>query len=380
MKETTEIYENFFKEKPKYRIVSPGRIDLMGIHTDYNEGFVLAAAIDRATEACASPRSDGKVILYSENIGAASVFLTDNIEKAEKDSRWSNYFRGVYKFLIEEGYEVGGANIAVNGNIPTGSGLSSSASIELAMGTVAKALNNLDVTAEKLALIGRRSENEFVGVQTGIMDQFACALGKKDNALFIDCRTLGYELAPLDMNEVKIVVFNTAKQRGLVGSEYDTRRKQCEEGAAILGVKALRDIDPETFERRKGELPEVVRKRVEHVVYENDRTVRSVEVLRKRDFAEFGKLMNAGHDSARDLYEVSCPELEAMVEISRAQEGVLSARLAGAGFGGCTVSIIEKDAVDKVIPVIKKAYRERTGLKPESYICNASEGAHFTEI
>lgn len=371
-----EIFIDFFKEYPQFTIFSPGRIDLMGIHTDYNEGFVLASAIDRGTQIAISKRNDDKVTVYSKNIGMKSMFPLSDITPTDSNARWSNYVRGVFKYIIEKGFNVSGANIALSGNIPTGGGLSSSASLELGIGTAIKALNGLDISPVELAFIGKRAENEFVGVQTGIMDQFTCALGKKGYGLFIDCRSFDYKLVPIDMNEVKIVVFNTDKRRGLVDSEYDTRRKQCEEGAKILGVKALRDVSVEMFETCKSELEGDIRKRVEHVVYENDRVLKSVKALEEKDFVAFGKLMNEGHDSARDLYEVSCPELDTMVNISRAQEGVLSARLAGAGFGGCTVSIIKNDALKKVIPIICKEYKKQTGLNPEAYICSAEDGAH----
>lgn len=235
-----------------------------------------------------------------------------------------------------------------------------------------------------LALIGQKAENKFVGVNTGIMDQFISRLGKKDNVLFIDCRTLEYEHVPFETSAVKIVVCDTMKRRGLVGSEYDLRRSQCEEAARLFAqwvpnVKALRDVSVEDFETHKDKLPEVVRKRAQHVIYENERVLASREVLGSGNFEKFGKMMDASHDSARDLYEVSCAELEAMVEVSRSAPGALCGRLAGAGFGGCTVSLVNDNFVEQFLESVKEGYEKKTGLKPSLYVCTAEDGASVIE-
>jgi len=357
----------------------PGRVDLMGIHTDYNQGFVLPIAVNLDVAAVASPRQDGVVRLFSTNKEAISEFPIGSIPKDVQDP-WANYPKGVLHFLRAAGAELGGADVAFHGTVPLGGGLSSSAALETATAAIFSAMYPHDLTGPQVARVCQRAENEFVGIGTGIMDQFASLLCARDHALFLDCRTLEYDLVPLDTSVVKVVVMDTRKARGLVDSEYNTRRSQCEEAARqfaqwIPGVTALRDVSPEDYQRYSDRLDPIVAKRARHIIHENDRVVASKQALRDGDYTEFGKLMNASHDSARDYYEVSCPELEAMVSAARLAPGALSGRLAGAGFGGCAVAIVESEAVEDFLAYVSKAYSQATGLEPRLYVCTAADGA-----
>lgn len=383
LKRLKEDFKELFGTDPAVIVKGPGRVDLLGIHTDYNDGFVLPVAVNVDVLAGGRLHDDNKVAVYSANFGTTAEFALDAIEY-DNVNTWSNYVRGVVHFLQESGIELRGANVVLNGNVPIGSGLSSSAAIEMAVGLLFQTLVGFEMSGPDLALIGQKAENEFVGVNTGIMDQFVSRLAIKDHALFLDCRSLEYELVPLDTSEIKILVCDTMKRRGLVGSEYDTRRSQCEEGVRLLGqwipnVKALRDVNSEDFEVQKHKLPDIIRMRAEHVIRENERVLASREVLKRGDFEEFGRLMNASHDSARDLYEVSCPELEAMAEVTRAAPGSLCGRMAGAGFGGCTVSLVKDEFVEQFIETVKAEYEQKTGLAPSLYICTAENGASVVE-
>ncbi|MDO8587179.1 MAG: galactokinase [Armatimonadota bacterium] len=374
-----ERFEQVFSHPAEVVARGPGRVDLLGSHTDYNDGFVLPVAIDLEVMAAGRARNDDTIRLWSNNFGELSRFSLKDIA-FDTEARWSNYARGVVKFLRERGNGIRGADVLIDGRVPIASGLSSSAAIEMAVATLFEALFNLDVPPVELALIGKRAENEFVGINTGIMDQFASRLGKSGHALFLDCRSLEYELVPLPTEKVKIVVADTMKRRGLVDSEYNRRRSQCEEAARelgrhISGVRALRDVTAEQFEQHRDALPEVIRKRAEHVIYENERVLKSRQMLQAGDLAGFGRLMDASHDSARDLYEVSCVELETMVWAARKVPGVLSARMAGAGFGGCAVSLVPSEAVKEFQRLVAAEYEARIGVKPTFYVCETADGA-----
>ena len=373
-----EKFSIVYSGEPDLIARGPGRVDLIGIHTDYNDGFVLPIAVNVDVWAGVRKRPDNGFLVYSANFDSQVEFSLDDIPHDEC-ATWSNYVRGVALYLKEAKVRLGGVDMLIDGNVPIGSGLSSSAAIEMAVAYALQRLFEFEMSGPDLALIGKRAENEFVGINTGIMDQFTSRLGRKDHALFLDCRTLEYEQVPLDTENYKILVCDTAKRRGLVDSEYNLRRTQCEEAARMFsqwkpGVKALRDVAPEDFERWKDRLPEVISKRAEHVIYETARGLKAHDVLKAGDMGTFGNLMNASHDSARDLYEVSCAELEAMVAVSRAIDGVLSARLAGAGFGGCTVSLVPNSVVDEFLTRVPMDYESRTGLKPAVYVCTAEDG------
>lgn len=361
-------------------VKAPGRVNLIGEHTDYNDGFVLPMAIDREIIMVAGPRDDRQVHIYAVDLDARSSFSLDKIERDPK-APWSNYIRGVLLLLQERGLPVKGMDVAFSGDVPLGAGLSSSAALEMATGVMATVMGQFHVDMVDLVKIGQAAENNFVGVNCGIMDQFISGLGRKDHALFLDCRSLEYELVPLPpMEDYKIVIANTMVRRGLVDSAYNERRSQCEQGVDILGhyllgITALRDVSPGDFEKYRGHLPAIVSKRCEHVIYENQRVLDSIKALKSGNVREFGLLMGASHRSLRDLYEVSCRELDIMVEAAAAAPGTLGTRMTGAGFGGCTVSLVQAGAVDDFIMAVEDAYTAKTGLEPEFYVCQAEDGA-----
>jgi len=376
-------FQRLYGTAPSVLVKGPGRVDLMGIHTDYNDGFVLPIAVNVDVMALGRLRNDRKVRVYSANFDKAAEFDLDNVEY-DSAQKWSNYVRGVAKFIQEKGIELRGANIALHGNVPLGSGLSSSAALEMATGVLFQALTGFKMSGPDMALVGQAAENKFVGVSTGIMDQFVSRNGQKDHALFLDCRSLAFEQLPLDTSKVKVVVCNTMKQRGLVDSEYGLRRSQCEEAVRLFqqwipNVKALRDVTCTDLQEYGDRLPSNVYKRADHIISENERGLRCREVLASGGLEEFGELMNASHDSARDSYEVSCPELEAMVEVTRAAPGSLCGRLAGAGFGGCTVSLVMDASVPDFVDTVKREYQKKTGLAPELYVCTSEDGARVVE-
>jgi len=281
--------------------------------------------------------------------------------------------RGVAAVLQEEGYRLSGMDLTITSNVPIGAGLSSSAALELAIAYLFEELGDLELDGVERALLCQRAENEFVGMQCGIMDQYIVSLGQADHALLIDCRSLKYELVPVP-SECSIVIGDTKKSRGLVDSAYNERRRECEVGAQILGVEALRDVAVEVFERRQDELSETVRERCRHVVTENRRTLDAVAALRQGDLDRVGDLMRASHVSLRDDYEVSCDELDVMVEAAWQQEGTIGARMTGAGFGGCTVNLVEREAVSSFVKNVSRLYRKATGIEADIYVCRAAQG------
>jgi galactokinase len=366
-------------------VKAPGRVNLIGEHTDYNDGFVLPVAVDREIIMAASPRDDDEVNLYAVDLDASSRFSLKNIEKDSHES-WSNYIRGVLLLLSERGLPVRGMNAAFSGDVPFAAGMSSSAALELASGMMAKTIGGFDIDMVDLIKVAQAAENNFVGVNCGIMDQFISGLGKKGHALFLDCRSLDYELVPLPpTDKYKIVIANTMVKRGLVDSAYNERRSQCEAGVEILSaylpdITALRDVSLTDFAKYKEHLPQVVAKRCEHVVAENERVLASVEALRAGDIAGFGRLMRASHESLRDLYEVSCKELDIMVEAAWEVTGTCGARMTGAGFGGCTVNLVEADAIHDFVGIVQDVYEKKTGITPEFYVCEAEDGAKRLEL
>ncbi|RKX99340.1 galactokinase, partial [Candidatus Poribacteria bacterium] len=321
MRELIDRFADAFGSKPRIISRAPGRVNLIGEHTDYNDGFVLPIAIDRSVKVAASPRDDSKVVIKSLDFDETVEFDLEAIERDEEHP-WSNYPRGVAHVLIEAGHRLVGMNAVVTGDVPIGAGLSSSAAIELAFAMAFAALSSIDIPRKELALLCQKAENGFVGVSCGIMDQFISAMGRKGCAMFLDCRSLEFELVPLDLTDHVFVVCDTKVKRELSGSEYNKRRAECEKGVELLkrhlpGIKALRDVTPEDFDRYSNELPETIRKRCRHVILENERVVRAVEALKSGDLKEFGELMNESHESLRVDYEVSCEELDLMVGIAR---------------------------------------------------------------
>ncbi len=373
-----------FGASPEVIARAPGRVNLIGEHTDYNDGFVLPVAIDREVRVAARRRPDSEVRLLAANFGRRSRFDLRDISH-DPAERWSHYERGVALMLQREGYALGGFEAVVEGEVPSGAGLSSSAAVEVATATALKALFGLELDPVRLSLLSQRAENEFVGVACGIMDQFISALGRRDHALFLDCRSLETHHVPLRTPGSgspghQIVVADTAVKRGLVDSEYNRRRAECEEAvqrlsAVLPGVRALRDVSPEDFARHEALLPDVVRRRARHVITENARVLASVEALSAGDLPTFGRLMHESHVSLRDDYEVTVPQLDVLVEAALAVPGVLGSRMTGAGFGGCTVSLVRDDALERFEREVPQAYRQRTGLEPRVYVCRAVDGA-----
>lgn len=360
---------------------APGRVNLIGEHTDYNGGHVFPCALTIGTYAVARKREDKKLRFYSmnfENLGIIESSIEGLSYKKEDD--WTNYPKGIVWALGEKGYNVtNGMDILYFGNIPNGSGLSSSASIEILTGFVLKDMFGFNYDMIENSLIGQYSENKFNGVNCGIMDQFAIAMGKKDNAIFLDTADLSYEYAPVKLDNAKIVIMNTCKKRGLGDSKYNERRAECEEALAelqtVVDIKSLGDLTEEQFEMHKSAIKSDVRiKRAKHAVYENQRTIKAVAALKSNDIAEFGKLMIASHDSLRDDYEVTGIELDTLVAEALKQPGVIGARMTGAGFGGCAVSIVETDAIDAFKENVGKAYEKTIGYPCEFYVVEIGDG------
>ena len=362
---------------------SPGRVNLIGEHTDYNGGHVFPCALTIGTYGVVRKRADRKLRLYSMNFSGTGIWETslDELTPCPED-RWTNYPKGVLWALQEKGYEVPfGFDLLVYGNIPNGSGLSSSASLEVLIGTIAKKLYGLDMlTMEEIAKIGQYSENHYNGVNCGIMDQFAVAMGKKNHAIYLDTATLEYEYAPLELGDARIVIACSNKKRGLADSAYNMRRSECEtalqELQQVMKVDTLGDLSEEEFEQYKDAIKDPVRvRRARHAVYENQRTRKAAEALKKGDLAEFGRLMNESHVSLRDDYEVTGIELDTLAETAWEQPGVIGSRMTGAGFGGCTVSIVKNDAIDAFIENVGRKYESVIGYAADFYVVEAGDGA-----
>jgi galactokinase len=357
---------------------APGRVNLIGEHTDYNDGFVLPVAIERDMMVALAPRADREVNLYSLDFGEAATFSLDEMRKDEEHA-WSNYARGVAQELQQAGVSLVGLDAVTQGNVPIGAGLSSSAAFEVAMALAFILAAGAPLDRVQVALIAQRAENRFVGMQCGIMDQFVSALGEAGHALFIDTRDLSHRAVPLPEG-VRVVICDTMTRRGLVGSAYNERRRQCEEAVRILqgvlpGIRALRDVTAGDLARYGHLLPPVVLKRARHVVTENARVLDAIRALEAGRPEEFGRLMDASHASLRDDFEVSSPELNLMVEVARGAPGCLGARMTGAGFGGATVNLVREGQVQAFVEAVGAGYQARTGLKPEITVTRAAAGA-----
>lgn len=360
---------------------APGRVNLIGEHTDYNGGHVFPCALTIGTYGVARVRKDRKLRFYSMNFEQLGV-LESSIDdlKPEKEAEWTNYPKGVMWAFGERGFQIPwGMDILLNGNIPNGSGLSSSASVEVLTGYILRDLFGFEVTNQDLALIGQYSENNFNGVNCGIMDQFAIAMGKKNHAIFLDTADLSYTYAPVKLEGAKIVIACSNKKRGLGDSKYNERRSECEtaleELQKVVDIKSLGDLTEEQFEQYKSAIKDPVRvKRAKHAVYENQRTIKAVEALKANDIAQFGQLMNASHVSLKDDYEVTGIELDTLVEEAWKIEGVIGSRMTGAGFGGCTVSLVKDEAIDSFIENVGKAYLSKIGYSADFYAVEIGDG------
>lgn len=384
-KELIEKFEELFGDGGEIRTYfAPGRVNLIGEHTDYNGGHVFPCALTIGTYGLARKRQDKKLRFYSVNFGEAGIIESsiENLKPVKKDG-WTNYPKGVIWAFEKYGHEISsGVDFLVYGDIPNGSGLSSSASLEVLTGLMLKDIHSMDeVTKQDLAVMGQYSENHFNGMNCGIMDQFASAMGKKDSAIFLDTNTLKFEYAPVKMPDARIVIVNSKVKHSLVGSAYNDRRNESEAALKdlqeVVDIQTLGDLTEETFEKYKGAIKDpVCRKRAKHAVYENQRTIKAYNALKANALEDFGKYMNASHVSLRDDYEVSCEEIDFLVELAWKIPGVIGSRMTGGGFGGCTVSIVKKDTVDSFIDIVGKGYMEKTGLKADFYVVDIGEGAH----
>ncbi|MDB5099654.1 MAG: galactokinase [Cyanobacteria bacterium RYN_339] len=390
MSDRVEAVKAAFREKfggePDYIVRAPGRVNLIGEHTDYNDGFVFPVAIDREMIIAARPKADRKdfgMRLYSMDYDQLDEFAYNKLEKSAEHP-WSDYLRGMLSIWQACAFKVRAFEAVLSGNVPQGAGLSSSAAYEVAVGKLVDEMMASGIPPKQLAMLAQKAENRFIGVQCGIMDQFISALGKADSALLLDCRSLQFRAVPLRLAEqgAAIVITETGVQRGLVDSEYNARRAECAEGVALLAKKlkqtspkALRDVTFADFKKHEKALPEVVAKRCRHVITENNRVLDSVEALEKGKLEAFGKLMNESHASLRDDYEVSCKELDVLADLTQKHPGVFGARMTGAGFGGCTVAIMKTDAVASYEAKVIPAYEQATGRKARVFVCKAVGGA-----
>ncbi len=365
-------FEQRFGGAPVFIVRAPGRVNLIGEHTDYNDGFVVPMAIDRAVWIALRPRADGRVVGYSLDLDQSVEFwLEDN---KDEQVGWGDYVKGVAWALEDAGYALRGWEGVVTGDVPIGAGLSSSAALEMATARAFAATSDFPWEATKLAKIGQRAENEWVGVNCGIMDQLISAAGVADHALLIDCRSLETQAVPLPPDTV-VVVLDTMTRRGLVDSVYNERRAQCEAAARFFGVPALRDVSVDQFLARANELDETTRRRALHVVTENARALQAAQVMLRGDAVELGRLMDASHISLRDDFEVSSNELNAIVACAQRDDGCYGARMTGAGLGGCAVAFVRTEGVDAFADNVSSCYEEETGLKPNVYVCTATAGA-----
>ena len=360
---------------------APGRVNLIGEHTDYNAGHVFPCALTIGTYAAARVRTDNKLRFYSMNFEESGV-IESNLDDLtpSKEAGWTNYPKGVMWAFEKRGMKMSfGLDMVIYGNIPNGSGLSSSASLEVLTGYMLKELYGFEVSNVELAQIGQYSENNFNGMNCGIMDQFASAMGKKDNAIFLDTSDLSFEYAPIKLDGMKIVVTNSKVKHSLVDSAYNDRRSSCEKALAelqeVIKINGLGELSIEEFENNKSAIKDDDRRlKAKHAVYENQRTISAVKALKEGKIEEFGKLMNESHISLRDDYDVSCEEIDVLVDAAWSVSGVLGSRITGGGFGGCTVSIVKDEAIDEFKATLTKAYKDRCNLVPEFYVVSIGDG------
>lgn len=365
---------------------APGRVNLIGEHTDYNGGHVFPCALSIGTYAIARKRNDQLVRAFSENFQETGIleFWIDELVYDKKHD-WANYPKGVMKAFKDCGFPLEqGVDVLFFGNIPNGAGLSSSASIEMATAVMLKELFAIDVDMVSMVKIAQKAENEFIGVSCGIMDQFAIGMGKKDNAVLLDCHTLTYEYSPIVLENVSLIIANTNKRRGLADSKYNERRDECERALQqlqkVLNIASLGDLTPDEFERHKHHIINIVdRKRAKHAVYENARAMEAVKRLKQGDVVGFGQLMNESHLSLKNDYEVTGMELDVLVEAAWDEKGVIGSRMTGAGFGGCTISIVENKHIESFVENVGRKYNMKTGLTADFYIVKIGDGARELE-
>ncbi len=371
-------FTEHYGKSPSHVSRAPGRVNIIGEHTDYNEGFVLPAATERAIYLAGRVRDDSQFTVQSLDYHGISSFTLDQL-KDDSLPGWTRFPRGALWVLGENGYPLRGMDLTIAGNVPGGAGFSSSAAVEVAMFEIASALLGIDLEQRQKALLGVQVEHKFIGIRTGVMDQMISALGREGHALLIDCRSLEATPVPIPRG-VTLMALDTGKRRQLVESEYGKRREQCEEAARLLGVKALRDVMPEQLAANADKLPEVIARRASHVVNENARTLAAVDALRKGDLKTVGRLLNESHVSLRDLYEVSIRELDIMAELAQTTEGCYGARMMGGGFGGAVIALVQDSAASRLAETVAEAYNAATHLKAYIYATKAGPGSSVEQV
>lgn len=377
-------FEKLWAKKQMRFFRAPGRVNLIGEHTDYNEGFVLPIALNFSATVAASRRDDDIIEVFSQNFDELKT-LDLNRNGQKKNGEWINYVEGIARILLEKGYKIGGANLLIDSDVPVGAGLSSSAAIEIAVGFALLCINENDVDRLQLALAGQAAEHEYVGAKSGIMDQFVSAFGKSGHALLIDCRTLESTPIPLDLADVEIIVCNSGVKHALASSEYNTRRAECEKGVEILQkdlpeINSLRDVNLENLEKFGSSLPERIYRRCRHIVTENARTLEAADAFKNGDLQTAGRLMSESHISLRDDFEVSCPELDVLVALAENFEGVYGARMTGGGFGGCTINLVRRDVREDFDEFLKENYAKQMGKRAEIFHVEPSIGASEIDL
>lgn len=370
-------FKRHFGDPPAFVVRAPGRVNLIGEHTDYNDGFVLPLAIDRAVWIALRPASTKQVVLHALDLNQSAEFSLKNIK--HENQEWVEYVKGTAWALQQAGYLLAGWEGLITSSIPIGAGLSSSAALELAAARAFAAVSGYPWDAVKMARIGQQAERDWVGVNCGIMDQMISALGRAGHALLMDCRSLKTNLVPLPP-DMAVVVLDTATRRGLVDSAYNIRRQQCNVAARFFGVPALRDVSRDEFDAKAAALDPVVFRRARHVIEENFRTRDAVQAMSRKDAAKLGRLINASHASLRDDFEVSSPQLDQMVDCAQQESACYGARMTGAGFGGCAIAIVQSEAVHDFCETVTINYQKAAGLKPEIYVCTATDGATISAI
>ncbi|MGC3999665.1 MAG: galactokinase [Anaeromyxobacter sp.] len=362
---------------------APGRVNLIGEHTDYNDGFVLPMAIGFGVEMVGRRRQDGQVRVHAADLSETSTFQVGGAIARDPAHPWSDYVRGVVWSLEEAGLRVEGMDLAFSGDLPQGAGLSSSAALEVSTALVAQALSGFEAERPRLARLCQHAENDFVGMKCGIMDQFISLMGEPGHALLLDCRSLAHQLVPLTLDDHAIAICHSGVKHSLVASAYNQRRAECTAGVAAMaarspGVRALRDATLEQLEAVRAQVSDPVYRRCRHIITENARVLESAEAMRRGDLAAFGRLMNASHDSQRDDFEVSCAEVDLLVDLARSVPGVLGARITGGGFGGCTVNLVERRSVEDFKAKVLDVYQRRTGITPRLFLSTPGAGARIS--
>ena len=377
--ELADKFNRLWSGAPPRFFRAPGRVNLIGEHTDYNDGFVLPMALNYQTTVAAARRDDDLVEVYSLNYDELQKF-DFNAAPRRRTHEWINYVEGIGRVLRDQGYKIGGANLLIGSDVPVGAGLSSSAAIEIAVGLALTSINEIEIEKLPLALAGQAAEHEYVGTKSGIMDQFVAAFGRAGHALLIDCRALAAETIPLNLDGIEIIVCNSGVKHSHASNEYNIRRAECEKGVELLRnylpeIKALRDVSLADLERFGSFLPDVIRRRCRHIVTENNRTVESAKAFRAGDVELAGKLMLASHYSMRDDFEISCRELDTLVALAENFEGVSGARMTGGGFGGCTINLVRREHCDKFVEFISREYERQTGRHADIFRVYACDGA-----